>query len=132
MEAVLGVLLGHEDELVDRPLELPELGVDLGQLEAGVEVAGGLLETRAQPLHRLVVALEDDQVVDRVLLRLLLPLAAAEPVDRQGLLPHNGRSRRDTREFSAPPPCRAASATRLRKDARDAWRGRDGREPGSL
>src|SRR5262245_36157379 len=39
-----------------------------------------LLQPGAQPLLRFLVALEHDQIVDRVILRLLL-LLAAEPVD---------------------------------------------------
>ena len=90
VEAVLGVLLGDEAVFVHRLLELPELGVDLGELEVGVQIVGIVLEARAQALPRLVVPLEDEEVVDRVFLRLRLFLAAAEPVDRQGLLRHNG------------------------------------------
>ena len=89
MKTVLAILLGDVDVFVHRLVELPEMGVDLGQLEMGVQIAGVALEARAQALPRLVVPLEDDQVVDGVILRLLLLLAAAEPVDRQEILPHN-------------------------------------------
>jgi hypothetical protein len=80
VEAVLGVFLGDEDVLVERRADLPERGVDVGQLEVRVEVLGVALEPRLEPLFGLGVALEDDQVFDGPLLvGALLPVTPLEP-----------------------------------------------------
>src|SRR6185436_19602400 len=114
VEAVLGVLVGDVAELVDRLVELAEPGVDLGELQMGMEVLRIELDPRLQALRGLVVLLEDDEVVDRVLLLLallgLLLGAATEPApDAHGMMPPGKSWERR--------PCD-------RGDAPDAWRGR--------
>src|SRR6185436_19422434 len=85
VEAVLGVLLGHEAELVHGPVVLLETGVDLGELQVHVQVGRIQLEARLEMLAGLVIALQHDQVVDRVLLILLLLLLLLAPTTKPAL-----------------------------------------------
>ncbi len=82
VEAVLSVLFRHEAVFVHRSIEVPELGVDLRQLQMRMKIVRVVLEPRPQTLSSLLVPFEHDEVVDAVLLGLRRLLAAAKPFDR--------------------------------------------------
>ncbi|HSS77449.1 MAG TPA: hypothetical protein VLV54_11970 [Thermoanaerobaculia bacterium] len=86
VEAVLSVLFRHEAVLDHRLFELPELGVDLRQLQMRMKIVGVVLEPRPQTLPRLLVQLEHDEVVNAVLLGLRRLLAAAKPFDGHAIV----------------------------------------------